>query len=147
VITHVLDLQGTGFFSRGTCTGCEWAMKGHADEITKVWGTYHQSGNPLPVPERVTVPKPTGDEKVDLIEKRLIQRLAAGITYKQPQIRFIALGLSEARSALIAAHEEHSIDYVSILMARIANMPARQRAKLIPHTLTRARQQEILEDI
>lgn len=145
---HVLDLQGTGFFSRGSCTGCVWSMKGHADEITRVWERYHEFEEPLSVPARVVVPAPLDEGFSDSLERRIIVLLTHRIDFQRPQALYVALGLAEARSYWLRETDRDPgdpQDYVSTLMGRIAVLSKRQREKLRHPTRTRAEQQAILE--
>lgn len=154
---HSLDLQGTGFFSRGSCTGCGWAKKGHADDIRSSWAEYHRDGKLIEsLPTRVVIPPPLDYPVTDRIEQRIIVLLTHHVDFQNPYALHVASGLAEARSLYLVYGFAQppaeditvfldSTDYISTLMARIANISARQREKLRLPTRTRQEQQAILE--
>lgn len=153
---HALDLQGGGYFSRATCTGCDWAQKGHAGEISRLWDRYHQDGQLVePLPSRVVIPPLLSHVVVARIEKRIIELLTHYVDFANNQALYVAHGLAEARSFVI--NQEYTeiedrvmtylapAEYISTIMARIAHLSARQRERLRLPTFTREQQQEIME--
>lgn len=143
---HVLDLHGTGHYSKGNCTGCDWAYKGHADEIRRVWESYHSDGKVVPIPQRVPVPPPTGRPEVDKIERRIIVVLSLKVDIGLDSALLVAVGLAEARAILLGTELAASRTYVSIVMARIAHMSKRKREKLRHPARSRAEQQALLDE-
>jgi hypothetical protein len=143
---HVLDLVGTGHFSRGKCTGCGWAMNGHAEEIQRVWERYHESDAVvLPVPARAPLPPVPEDPVVAAIERRIIEVLTTRVDFNNQSALFVAWGHAEARAMLLQEPARNAVTFVSDLMARIASLSKRQREKLRHPTRTREEQQRILE--
>lgn len=144
---HHPIFEGTGHFSRGKCSSCNWSAKGHIDEITKAYATYHQDDRLIqPLPKPIEIPKPTGDAYLDALEARLIQLVAGAITYEHPTARFVARGLAEARALHLGHDLGTAIDLVADLTAKLAHMPNRRRAKLLQANVTRTRMQEIIEN-
>ena len=146
--THVLDLQWTGFFSRGSCTGCDWGMRGHAEDIERTWQRYHENGVPLPIPPRLTIPPLADDPYCDLLERRIIILLTHRVDFNRPEALYVALGLAEARAFHLLQKSDDPgdpRDYVSTMMGRIAVLSKHQREKLRHPTRTRQEQQELLE--
>lgn len=146
---HVIQIQGTGHFSRSSCTGCVWAHKGHPDEAQSSWSRYHVDGNVLPLPGRVELPPMAEDETARKIEKRIIQLLAHHIDFGTPALRmqqFVSVGLAEARQMVLGEPVTHAAAYVADMTARVASVSRRQREKLRHPASSRERQQEILEE-
>jgi hypothetical protein len=146
---HTLDLHGEGFFSRGSCTGCAWSSRGHAEDIRRRWDEYHPGGGAqvIELPRRVVVPPPHESPDVQLLEQRIIVLLTHKIDFKRQEALLVAAGVAQARSLLLKESSGVAEEYVSILMARIAHLSRRQREKLRHPTRTRAEQQKILEDV
>lgn len=143
---HVLDLSGTGHFSKGKCTGCDWALNGHADEIRRVWGKYHQGDNVIDLPRRPELPPPATWAPLADIEKRIIILLTYRVDFGKPEALFVAQGLAEAREALMEGSMADAPEYISIMMARVASLSKRQREKLRHPSRNREEQQRLLED-
>lgn len=143
-VEHVLDLVGTGFFSRGTCTGCAFTMKGHAEDIQRAFDRQHETEQPFIAPSRVVIPVPLTDPMMSKIEQRIIVLLAHHIDFHNPSALYVALGLAEARSYFVEDSGDPR-DYVSALTARIAHMSKHQREKLRHPTRTRAEQHQLME--
>ena len=143
-VEHVLDLVGTGFFSRGQCTGCEFSMKGHAEDIRRVFDRQHEVEQPFFAPPRVVIPEPATEVTVMKIEQRIIVLLAHRVDFQAVSALYVALGLAEARSYLLGDHSDPR-DYISVLMARIAHMSKHQREKLRHPTRTRMEQHQLME--
>lgn len=143
---HVLDLIGTGFFSSAKCTGCDWAMKGHADETRRVWSTYHADGNVTPIPGRVELPPVPENPVVAAIERRIIQLLAHRVDFDSKHGLYAALGHAEARAIVLDEPMSGASPFVSNMMARVASLSKRQREKLRHPSRNRAEMQRILED-
>lgn len=155
---HLLDASGEGFFSVGTCTGCTWEMKGHRNDIEKVFEAYHEQAEGLPVemPPRVPLPPLTGDAYVGLLEHSIIATLAGAVrSGAKPDNTLVtlAVGLAWARTIYIAEGEptwarEHGMgprNYVATMMAKIKSLSPRQQEKLRHPATDRHAQQEILE--
>jgi hypothetical protein len=149
---HVLDLIGTGFFSRGRCLGCEWAMKGAASDIERAFPKHFDGMVTLPLPTRVVVPPPTEDPYLDLLEQRIIELLTHRLDFAKPTALHTAYGLAEARYFYISQHPEFAQmtqpqpeAFVALLMGRIATLSKHRREKLRHPLRTRSDQQTILE--
>jgi len=138
--------EGSGHFSRGTCSSCSWSYKGHIDEVIQSYETYHQQDRLVqPLPKPIEIPKPIGDPLLDALETRLIQLVAGAITYEHPTARYVARGLAEARALFLGEQLNSAMDYVADLTAKLAHMSNHQRAKLLQPSITRERMQEIIE--
>lgn len=151
---HVLVPNGTGFFSRGTCTGCDWQFKGHADEVARVWAKYHEDADGVvPLPTRAAMPPVVGDPLVDRVDRRIIELLTIHVDFKRLDALHVAQGLAEARRFqlnLMGRAQEPEVvslppEYIALLTGRIAHLSARQREKLRHPQCQRAQQQKILE--
>lgn len=149
---HVVVIQGTGFFSKGSCTACEWRANGHADELRRAWAKEH--GGEVPVSPDIVISarrkigEPTGILDVDLIEQRIIQHLATRVMLGAESFLFVAIGLAEARNILLPPElpRESAQKYCVDLLARISHLPRRDVAKLRIETNDRYVQQRILEN-
>jgi hypothetical protein len=144
---HVLDLNGSGHFSKGTCTGCRWASTGHADDIRRRWEEYHPDGGArvIELPSRVAVPPPHERLDVQLFEQRIIVLLTHVIDFKRDNALYVAAGVAQARELAIGGDDGRAREYVSLLMGRIAHLSRRQREKLRHPSRNRAEQQQILD--
>jgi hypothetical protein len=146
---HQIMIDGTGFFSKATCTGCAWTWKGHADQARSVWEHYHADGKVIPLPDRVALPPMAEDPTIQWIEHRIIQLVAHHVDYGSAVTRaqqFVAVGNAEARQMLLGEPVGNAAAYVADLSARIASLSRRQREKLRHPSRNRAAQQEILEN-
>jgi hypothetical protein len=144
-MTHELIAEGTGHFSRGKCAGCSWAVKGHIDEVHRLFEKYHQGEITLELPERITIPAPTGDPVVDRLEQRLIQLVASSIVYGHPAHQHVARGHAEARSVLLSQPITTSLEYMADMVGKVANLPTRQQTRLMSPGVTRIQMQAILD--
>jgi hypothetical protein len=144
---HVLDLHGEGHFSKGSCTGCPWSFKGHADEIRRLWSEYHPGGGAhvIELPRPVVVPMPHERQDIQLLEQRIIVLLTHHVDFNRSGAIFVAAGVAQARALMIGSNDEGAREYVSLLMARIAHISPRQREKLRHPSRDRAEQQRILD--
>lgn len=145
---HRIQVDGTGFFSKASCTGCDWEAKGKSPELLqRVWEADHAEGKVIALPERVPLLPMATDPKVQIMERRIIQLLAHFIDYdKSPLSRFVALGNAEARAIMLGEPIAHAGAYLADMTARIASLSRRQREKLRHPSRDRAAQQEILEN-
>lgn len=145
---HVIQVDGTGFFSKATCTGCDWAAQGKSpDELCRIWESYHAEGKVIPLPDRVPLLPMAEDPKVQLMERRLIQLVAHFIDHgNSPMSRFVALGLAEARAIMLDEQITSGGTYLADMTACISTLSRRQREKLRHPSRDRAAQQEILEN-
>jgi hypothetical protein len=141
-------------------------MRGHADDITRVFLSYHNGkAGVLPVPERRELPPVIpGQPYLAALERDIIANLATYLETARPALLALATGLARARdlyrsepgvlqpqqAALIP--EEHEQDwwdpacYVALLVARLTAMSGRQRQKLRHVTRSREEMQRLLEE-
>lgn len=141
---HMLDLVGTGFFSKGKCTGCSWRMSGHAEDISRGWTTYHEENSTFTAPERVEIPPASIDPLAAEIERRIITVLTHHVDFNNQAALYVAWGLAEARAMRLNESLQTAMHYVSTMLARVANMSKHQRSKLRQRH-NRAEMQTILE--
>lgn len=154
---HVLHIDGTGFFSKATCTGCDWDDKGHPIELKSSWVLYHGGRTFDDPPTRVDIPPPSGDAYMSELERQIIFTICHHVKFFASGERsslFTAMGLAHARWVYIRqggwTQEEKSAfldgpSYVSNLVARIAHMHPRQQDKLRHPARDRREQQILLE--
>lgn len=150
---HALDLHGSGHFSTGSCTGCAWSSKGHADDVRRRWEEYHPDSGArvIELPQRVVVPLPHERKDIQLLERRIIVLLTYHLDFERPGALMVAAGVAQARAILLTlvgpdAHGDNDArEYVSVLMARIAHLSKRQREKLRHPSRNREEQQRILD--
>lgn len=145
---HKLVTDGTGFFSKSHCTGCDFAYKGSPDDAKAEWSRYHADGKVLPMPTRVELPPMAEDPKLQQIEREIIRRLAywADMGNESRVQQYVALGMAECRAILLDEPRAHAGAYVADLTARITSVSKRQREKLRHPAVARERQQQILEE-
>jgi hypothetical protein len=141
---HILNLEGTGYFSRASCTGCDFVMRGHADDIQRAFDRQHEVEQPFVAPPRVALPEAAEDPTLAKIEQRIIILLTHRVDFQTSSALYVALGLAEARSYLLGDHSDPR-GYVSVLMARITHMSKHQREKLRHPTRTRVEQHQLME--
>lgn len=142
---HRLVSEGTGHFSRGKCSGCPWAYKGHIDDVYRLFEQYHREEREPVLPHPIHIPPPTGDPAQDAIEMRMIRLLAHSISFSHVNAQYVAQGHAEALSALRSLPMADALDVVADMMAKISHLSKRQRAKLLTPGINRARMQEILD--
>lgn len=142
---HQLIAEGTGHFSRGRCSSCPWAYRGHIEDVYRIFEQYHREEREPTLPHPITVPPPSGEPVQDIIEARLIRLLAHAISYSHVNAQYMAQGLAEARSAIVGEPMSTALDYMADMVAKISHLPKRQRAKLLGPGIDRVRMQEILE--
>lgn len=158
---HLIQIDGTGFFSRGTCTGCDWTDKGHPAELKSVWSLYHGGRIFDEPPRRVEIPPPSSDAYMAELERQIIFMLCHHVKFYASGERsslFTAMGLAHARWVYVRqgvanggwSQEEGSAfmdgpTYVSTLVARIAHLHPRQQEKLRHPARDRREQQTLLE--
>jgi hypothetical protein len=143
---HSLVVHGTGFFSRGECTGCEWTTKGHPDDIRARWDGYHPNGGAqiIDLPRRVEIPPAAEDPKVQRIEQLIIVALTQRTDFGHGHALLVAVGLAQARCVLLGISLDQAPAYISVMGARIAHLSRRQREKLRHPSRNREEQQRIL---
>lgn len=144
---HSLLVNGTGFFSKGTCTACDWESKGHPDDIRRRWEEYHPDGGArvIPLPTRAPIPPPAEDPQIQRIESLIIVALTRKVDFAQDGALFVAAGLAQARCVLLDEKIEQSSVYIATMAARIAHLTRRQREKLRHPSRNREEQQRILD--
>lgn len=144
---HVLDLQGTGYFSKGKCTGCLWTYSGHAADIQRVWNNYHQQdGTVIELPARVPLPPMSENPFVKSFEKRIIVLLTHKVDFGHEGALLVAQGLAEARGIVLGEPHARSTEFLSDVMARVASLSKRQREKIRHPARNREEMQRLLED-
>jgi hypothetical protein len=147
---HVLDLNGSGFFSKGACTACDFEAKGHADEVRQRWQSQHPDGEAkvIAMPRRDSIPEPAEDPRVQRIERQMIFLLVnhvEGNTAGASNALLVAAGFAQSRAIMLGEEPKEGYQYVSLMVGRIAHLTQRARRKLCHPSRDRLAQQEILE--
>lgn len=149
---HVINLDGSGYFSKGTCTGCDWVGKGHADDLAREHAKIHQDAPvkqepPVNMSGRIDLPPIAVDPVVADLELRAIRRVSEYIEFKRQAPLQLAVGLAEARGVLMGKEDPYrdALVYTGNLAARIAQLSPRLREKLRHPARDRAEMQTLLE--
>jgi hypothetical protein len=129
---HLLHVDGTGFFSKGSCTGCGFVSKGHPDDIRRRWMEYHPDGGArvIEMPRRLPIPAPSEDPFVQKLECRIIVLLTQLVDFKRNEALYVAAGIAQARAVYLGESNEKASEYVSTMMGRIAHLSRRTREKM-----------------
>lgn len=145
---HTLQIQGTGFFSKGECTACDFTGKGHPDDIRRLWDRDHPAGGATvhTLPEREPLPAPSTDPIVRKLENRIIVLLCSKVDFDRDEALLVAAGVAQARALVIGESDGQAARYLATMLGRIAHLTRRQREKLRHPSRDRLAQQEILED-
>lgn len=146
---HVLHVDGTGFFSKGICTGCHFVSKGHPDQIHRQWEEYHPDGGArvIELPQRLPVPLPSEDPFVQKLECRIIVLLTQMVDFKRKEALYVAAGIAQSRAVYLGESNVQASEYISTMMGRIAHLSRRTREKMRhPSRIgNREEQQRLLE--
>lgn len=146
---HVLHVEGTGFFSKGICTGCSFISKGHPDQIRRQWEKYHPDGGArvIELPQRLPVPPPSEDFFVQKLECRIIILLTQMVDFKRNEALYVAAGIAQSRAVYLGESNVQASEYISTMMGRIAHLSRRTREKMRhPSRIgNREEQQRLLE--
>lgn len=144
---HTLISEGTGYFSRGKCSTCDWNANGHIEDLTREFARAHQDPLPELVPSLITIPEPTGDQYADWLEWLIILVVTQEIDFGNTKLKFYASGLAVAWARYCKEHDLPHCDpqeYVADVLAVVSHLSRRHRALLRDQDLTRVQQQRVL---
>lgn len=146
---HVLHVNGTGFFSKGACTACEFVSKGHPNDIRRLWDQYHPDGGArvIQMPQRLPLPPASEDPFIQKLECRIIVLLTHMVDFKRNETLLVAAGIAQARAVYLGESNIQASEYLSTMMGRIAHLSRRTREKMRhPSRIgNREEQQRLLE--